>query len=87
MFDRQYSLSHEAKVNILKALTAEDCLEVGPNNNPRYPKSEVYTFIKSLNILSYGEEENVKLYIKMYLVEQKNSDVVIVISLHQEGMH
>ena len=87
LFDRCYPLTHEQKVNIIKTLAAEDCVKVEPNNNPRYAESEVYAFIKTLMLPSYGEEEEVTLYIKMYLNEEKHYDIVIVISFHSEGMH
>ncbi len=87
LFDRQYSLSDKQKADIIKALDAEDCVKIEPNNNQRYSESEVYVFIKTLPIVSYGEQETVSLYIKMYLNEQKSYDIVIVISFHIEGMY
>lgn len=86
-FNRRFPLKHEEKIDIIKKLTAADCVGVGPNNNPRYAESEVYTFIKGLPLCVYGEEEYVELYIKMYLNEQKHHDIVIVISFHEAGMH
>lgn len=87
LFDRCHPLTHEQRVDIIKTLVAEDCVKIEPNNNPRYADSEVYAFIKTLPLTSYGEEELVTLYIKMYLNEQKHYDIVIVISFHPEGMH
>lgn len=86
-FDRRYNQSHAQKIGILKSLSAEDCIKIEPNNNPRYTESEVYVFIKDLTLDVYGQNENVKVYVKMYLNEQKHYDIVIVISLHPEGMH
>ena len=86
-FDRLYSLTDEQKAEIIKSLTPADCISVEPNDNPRYPDAEVYAFIKGQQLLSYGEVEYVKLYIKMYLNEQKRNDMVIVISFHPEGMY
>lgn len=87
IFDRMFPLKHQEKVDILLSLSAEDCVKIAPNDNPRYADSQVYVFLKSLELLSYGEKEMVRLYIKMYLNEQRNFDIVIVISFHQEGMH
>ena len=87
MFDRLHPLTNEQKTNIIQSLLAEDCVNIEPNNNPRYSESEVYVFIKTLQITSYGEEETVSLYIKMYLNEQDRMDFVIVISFHIEGLY
>ena len=82
-----YSLKHEQKVRLIKELTAEDCIEISPNDNHRYEESEVYIFIRDYNLSTYGESECVTLYIKMYLHEEKTYDLVVVISFHPEGMH
>ena len=87
LFDRLHPLTNEQKTNIIQSLLAEDCVKIEPNNNPRYSESEVYVFIKTLQITSYGEEETVSLYIKMYLNEQDRMDFVIVISFHIEGLY
>ena len=68
-------------------LEEHDCIKIEPNNNPRYTDSEVYVFSKDCKLFIYGEEEILTLYIKMYVQESSNYDVVIVISFHQEGMH
>ena len=86
-FDRCYPLTHEQKIDIIKTLVTEHCIKVEPNNNPRYAESEVYVFIQTLMLSIYGEEEEVTLYIKMYLNEEKHNDCVIVISFHAEGMY
>ncbi len=44
-------------------------------------------FLKITDIIVYGEKETVKLYIKMYIRENKNFDIVIVISFHKEGVY
>ena len=77
----------ETKKDILRSLTADDCIGIEPNNNPRYPEAEVYKFIKACRLYVYGEETNVTLYIKAYLREKQYYDVVIVISFHEEGMY
>ena len=84
-FDRQFNLQNEQKIEIIKSLTAYDCIKIAPNDNPRYSESEVYQFIKCIDLLVYGENETRKLYIKMYLAEQPSFDIVIVISFHEEG--
>ena len=70
---------HEEKVNIIKSLEKHDCIKIEPNNNPRYTDSEVYVFSKDCKLFIYGEEEILTLYIKMYVQESSNYDVVIVI--------
>lgn len=84
-FDQQFNLRDEHKIDIIKSLTADDCVKIGPNDNPRYADSEVYQFIKCVELLVYGENEVHKLYIKMYLAVQPTYDIVIVISFHKEG--
>jgi len=85
--DIKYNLRHKDKIKIIKSLTVEDCVEIRKNDNPRYADTDLYVFIKGTELLSYGEPETVKLYIKEYILEQKNYETVIVISLHEEGMH
>ena len=84
-FDQQFNLRNEQKIAIIKSLTADDCFKIAPNDNLRYADSEVYQFIKCVELLVYGENEAHKLYIKMYLAEQTAFDIVIVISFHEEG--
>lgn len=84
-FDQQFNLRNEQKIEIIKSLTADDCIKIAPNDNLRYADSEVYQFIKYVELLVYGENESHKLYVKMYLAEQTHFDIVIVISFHEEG--
>ncbi len=86
-FDRKFNLRHDDKRKILQALTPQDCISVEPNNNPRYLDCEVYKFIKGYNLPYYGQIEQILLYIKMYIQEGKHDEMIIVISLHEEGMH
>jgi len=85
IFDQQFNLRDEQKIDIIKSLTADDCIKIAKNDNPRYADSEVYQFIKCVELLVYGENEVHKLYVKMYLAEQPRFDIVIVISFHKEG--
>lgn len=87
IFERLFSLRHEQKVRMIKDLTAEDCVEISPNENSRYEDGEVYIFIRDYELPAYGEFECVTLYIKMYLHEEKTYDLVVVISFHPEGMY
>lgn len=80
-FDRRARLTHDEKVRIIETLTADDCVKIEKNNNPSYPDAIIYVFILDVEL-----DETVKLYIKMYLVEEKNYAVVIVISFHDEGV-
>ena len=85
-FDKAYSLRDADKWAILKSLEADDCVKVEPNNNPRYPDNEVFVFYKEATVVVYGENEELQLYLKMYIQETKTYDLVIVISFHQAGM-
>ena len=87
MFDRQFSLTHQDKSEILKSLTADDCYKIEPNNNSGYQASEIYKFFKEVELTAFGESERTKLYLKMYVKESKAYDIVIVISFHEEGLH
>lgn len=87
LFDCKFPLTDQKKRDILRSLTADDCYQIEPNNNPRYQAAEVYKFLKNVDLLSYGEQVAVELYIKMYIKESKSYDMVIVISFHEEGMH
>ena len=86
-FDSLYGLRDAQKIGIIKSLSVEDCIEIAPNNNSKYSEAEVYVFIKCVDLEYYGEAEPKSLYIKMYVAEGKNFDVVIVISLHEEGKY
>lgn len=86
-FDREFSLTDQEKRDILKSLTADDCYQIEPNNNPRYKTDEVYKFFKEIEVIVFGELESTKLYLKMYIRESKTYDMVIVISFHKEGLH
>ena len=87
VFDRQYNLRDAEKLEILKSLSASDCIKIEPNDNPRYSDTEVYCFLKNKIITVFGESETLCIYIKMYIQELSNHDIVIVISFHKEGMH
>lgn len=80
-------MTQDEKISILLSLSAEDCCQIEPNNNPGYDENDVYVFIKDAELLCYGEPQTVNLYIKMYIRETKTYDTVIVISFHEEGMH
>lgn len=86
-FDDEFPLKHEDKLTILRSLTAKDCVKVAMNDNPRYKSAEVYVFFKNVMLSSFGEEEDVKLYLKMYIAEVRFGETVIVISFHREGMY
>lgn len=87
IFDRKFSLTDQEKRSILRSLTADDCYQIAPNNNPRYKTDEVYKFFKEIDLIVFGELESTKLYLKMYIRELNTYDMVIVISFHEEGMH
>lgn len=85
--DYEFNLRDHDKVQILKSLTAEDCIEIRKNDNIRYPDADIFIFIKQVDLESYGYPETVKLYIKDYIIEDQQMEMVIVISFHREGMH
>lgn len=86
-FEREFNMRDAEKIKVLETLTADDCTKIEPNNNPRYPNSEVFFFLKNIKVVVYGEIENPLVYIKMYVAELSMNDCVIVISFHKEGMH
>ena len=86
--DIEFNLRDQEKVEILKSLTAEDCIEIRQNDNVRYPDADIFIFMKQVSLESYGEEITVILYIKDYIITvPPNMEMVIVISFHREGMH
>lgn len=87
IFDREYNLSDKQKCEILQSLTYDDCVKIEPNNNARYPDTVVYVFLKECEINVYGELENIKIYIKLYILEESDCDMTIIISFHREGMY
>ncbi len=86
-FDDEFPLKHEDKLQILRSLTVEDCFKIAPNDNLRYEEAEVYFFTKNAKLFSFGEEEIVALYLKMYITETKFGEMIVVISFHREGMY
>ena len=42
---------------------------------------------KNVDLNVYGEIEPVKIYVKEYIIDQKNMEIVIVVSFHRAGMH
>ena len=80
-------MRHQDKVNILKSLTVSDCSKIELNDNPRYPRVELYFFAKDLPVYSFGEKELISLYIKMYINIQDRYDQVVVISFHENGAY
>ncbi|MCI7473644.1 MAG: hypothetical protein MSB10_08215 [Clostridiales bacterium] len=86
--DIEFNLRDQEKVEILKSLTVEDCIEIRQNDNVRYPDADIFIFMKQVNLESYGEEITATLYIKDYIITvPPNMEMVIVISFHREGMH
>ena len=84
-FEIEFSMKHEDKKEILQSLTADDCVEIRTNTNPRYQDAELYIFLKSVDSFFYGEPQTVDVYIKMYIKQYNYYDKVIVISFHKEG--
>lgn len=80
-------MRHAEKIKVLKSLTADDCTKIDFNNNPNYPSAELYFFLKDTEIVSYGEKEQISLYIKMYIDGRDRYDKTIVISFHEDGVY
>ena len=88
IFDRKYGLKHNEKVELIKSLTADDCIKIEPNNNPRYEDAEVFVFLKNdIEITIFGEPNSVSIYIKIYYLSTSQCDKIICISFHESGMH
>ena len=86
--DIEFNLRDQEKVEILKSLTAEDCIEIRQNDNVRYPDADIFIFMKQVSLESCGEGITVTLYSKDYVITvPPNMEMVIVISFHREGMH
>lgn len=86
-FDYKYNLRHEDRIRIIKSIEVDDCIDICTNNNPRYSDADVFVFLKSVELNTYGETENTRLYIKEYIATQNNMEMVVVISFHEEGLH
>ena len=86
-FDREYNVNDEKRKEILNSLTVDDCIQVDKNTNPNFPDSEIYVFLKKATLIVYGENEDVELYIKMYLQNCGYYDMTIVISFHKSKQY
>ncbi len=86
-FDYKYNLSHAQKIEIIRSITVADFVESRPNAVPTYPDAELFIFHKAVELVIYGEKEKKLLYIKEYIIDDKNMEMVIVISFHEEGLH
>lgn len=85
--DRLYALRDKDKVKILKALKTEDCIDITLNKNPRFDDSEMYIFLKKVNVSILGETEKIELYIKLYIKWYPSFDKIIVVSFHKSQMY
>ena len=80
--DNEFGLSRNDKCDIIRSLKECECIDISKNRNPNYPDEDVFTFIAERSLISYGEVEGVKMYIKLYITN-KDMDLVIIISLHE----
>lgn len=88
LFDDKYNLTHKQKIDIIRMLTIADFVEIIPNEDKRYPAADLYVFFKTVNLMVYGEdEEETIIYIKGYILDDRNMEMVIVLSFHEEGLH
>ena len=69
---------------MIRSLESKDCFSIEPNDNFRYPEATVYKFRKEFELSSFGIEENVKVYIKMYIMDLDYYEKVMVISFHRD---
>lgn len=74
-------------MQILKSIIVDDCVDIRTNDNPRYPNSDIYIFHKAVELDVYGENKTVVLYVKEYITDEDNMEMVIVISFHEEGVY
>ena len=86
-FDNKYNLRHSQKIDIIRSITVDDFIETKRNEVPGYPDTNLYVFHKAVKLLLYGEEAEVVVYVKEYILDDNNMEMVIVISLHEEGLH
>ena len=75
--DKNYNLKHQEKIDIIKSLMPDDCVDIRENDNPRYPEAELFVFLKSVTLEVYGE----------YIIDDHNMEMLIVISFHEEGLY
>lgn len=86
-FDEKYPINSSEKTKILKSLTVDDCIKIDNNKNTQYADAELYFFIKDVSICCYGEDENICLYLKIYIRKNSYYDMIIIISFHEEGTY
>ncbi len=86
-FDNKYNLSHQEKIKIIKSLKPDDCIDIRKNDNRQYPEADLFVFLKPVSLDVYGESEDVMLYIKEYIIDDRNMEMLIVISFHEEGAY
>lgn len=59
-FEETYPMRDADRRRILDSLSAEDCIRINRNTNPRYDDAEVFVFLKDAAVYIYGEMENIK---------------------------
>lgn len=84
-FMQKYQIKHQDAISMVRQLEPKNCYAIEPNDNQRYADAEVYKFKRSYDLAYYGVVEAVMVYIKMYLVEEKSYDYIMVISFHRDG--
>jgi len=84
-FLEKYKIKDQKIKEMLLALNGVDCIAIEPNDNPRYCEALVYKFIKVYELDYFGDVCTVTAYIKLYIVEEKTYDLVMVISFHEDN--
>ena len=84
-FMKRLNLRQTDIERIIGSITADDCFRISQNNNSRYPDAEVYEFLPHVELMEYGETNLYTLYIKEYIVCDGSFEMLVIISLHEEG--
>ena len=81
-FIEEYHLYNEKRNEILMSLKEEDFCYTTKNYNKNYPEDILYVFCKECRLDNWGNIEEVKIYIKVNIIEIQKKEYTIVISMH-----
>ena len=83
-FIEKYRINTKKEKKILWSLTLNDFHKRLDNDNLSYPDEKLYVFIKKVTLDNWGFLEEVELYIKMNLAQnKKGQEFLIVVSFHE----
>ncbi|MBQ3306667.1 MAG: hypothetical protein IJG68_00580 [Bacilli bacterium] len=81
-FLNEYSITNNQRINIIKALTSKNFVEKRKNGDAKIKTEWLYIFNPNYLLTNiYGEEEFVKLYIKICVI----NNVIYVESFHKDS--